>query len=202
MNLTRSFLFLFFWATVCIFAVEPPTDPTEPSVELADKSIESSRKKDSKKDKNLKTAFITAKLCDGRQVTGNIEYEKEEIFFQHTKDGIKYDKKLRITEIRQIKILSWELKKGKKTKEGTTYQTSPSKVQIQNTNAETFLVKGLQDTEFLNLSISNQNGIAKLYTFWVDLQYENGNWFSKLSPVSNQEREDCYVDVIRTIQFN
>ena len=153
MNLARRFLVVIFLSAVCVFAVEPPTDPTEPLVELADKSIEPSRKKDSKKDKNLKTAFIT-------------------------KDGIKYDKKLRITGIKQIKILSWELKKGKKTKEGTTYQTSPSRVQIQNTNAETFLVKGLQDTEFLNLSISNQNGIAKLYTFWVDLQYENGNWFS------------------------
>lgn len=202
MNWARSFLFLFFLSVVCVFAVEPPNDPIEPSLELADKSIESSRKKDSKKEKNLKTASITAKLCDGRQITGNIEYEKEEIFFQHSKDGIKYDKKLRITEIKQIRILSWELKKGKKTKEGTTYQTSPSKVQITNVNAETYLVKGLHDTEFLNLSISNQNGIAKLYTYWVDLQYENGNWYSKLSPISGQEREDCYIDVIRMIQFN
>lgn len=191
------FFSLFSYST---FAVEPPKEPTLPSVELADKM--EAPKKDSKKDKNIKTASVTAKLCDGRQVTGNIEYEKEEIFFQHLKDGIKYDKKMRITEIKQIKILSWDLKKGKKVKDGTTYQVLPAKVQITSASAENFIVKGLQETEFQNLNISNQNGIAKLYTFWFDLQYENGSWFSKLSSISGTEREDCHVDVIRTIQFN
>lgn len=183
-----------------LLAVEPPKEPTLPSVELAEK-VETP-KKDSKKDKNIKTASVTVKLCDGRQVTGNIEYEKEEIFFQHLKDGIKYDKKMRITEIKQIKVLSWELKKGKKVKDGTTYQALPTKVQITSASAENFIVKGLPETEFQNLNISNQNGIAKLYTFWFDLQYENGYWFSKLSSISGTEREDCHADVIRTIQFN
>ena len=183
-----------------ILPVEPPKEPTVPSVELADKV--DTPKKDSKKDKNTKSASVTVKLCDGRQVVGNIEYEKDEIFFQHLKDGIKYDKKMRITEIKQLKVLSWELKKGKKVKDGTTFQVSPSKVQITNNSAENFILKGLQDTEFLNLNVSNQNGIAKLYTFWLDLQYENGTWFSKLPTVNGIEREDCYADVIRIIQFN
>jgi hypothetical protein len=183
-----------------LFAVEPPKEPTLPSVELAEKV--DAPKKDSKKDKSVKTISVTAKLCDSRQVTGNIDYEKEEIFFQHIKDGIKYDKKMRITEIKQIKIVSWELKKGKKVKDGITYQALPAKVQITTVSAENFIVKGLQETEFQNLNISNQNGVAKLYTFWFDLQYENGSWFSKLSSISGTEREDCHVDVIRTIQFN
>ncbi|MBK7058109.1 MAG: hypothetical protein KBF99_04535 [Leptospiraceae bacterium] len=183
-----------------ILSVEPPKEPTAPSVELADKV--DTPKKDSKKDKNTKSASVTVKLCDGRQVAGNIEYEKDEIFFQHLKDGIKYDKKMRIMEIKQLKVLSWELKKGKKVKDGTTFQISPSKVQITNNSAENFILKGLQDTEFLNLNVSNQNGIAKLYTFWLDLQYENGTWFSKLSTVNGIEREDCHADVIRVIQFN
>lgn len=204
-RLTRFFI-VCFCALVAIFpypsilSLDPPVEPIPPNVELADKKEIS--KKDSKKEKNLKSTSIIAKLCDGRQVAGNIEYEKEELFFQHTKEGIKYDKKLRITDIKQIKIQSWELKKGKKVKDGTAYQAFPAKVLITNSSGENFLVKGLQDTEFLNLNVSNQNGVAKLYTYWLDLLYDNGSWYSKLSTISGQEREDCYPDVIRTIQFN
>lgn len=193
-------LYFVFLSANSILPIEPPKEPALPVVELADKVNAS--KKETKKDKNVKTASVTVKLCDSRQVTGNIEYEKEEIFFQHTKDGIKYDKKLRITEIKQIRVMSWEFKKGKKVKDGTTYQVMPSKVQISTESSENFIVKGLQDTEFLNLNISNQNGNAKLYTFWLDLQYENGSWFSKLPSISANEREDCFADVIRTLQFN
>jgi hypothetical protein len=189
-----------FFLTNSLIAIEPPKDPVVPTVELVEKP--STHKKESKKEKNLKTAAVTVKLCDGRQVSGNIEYEKEDILFQHIKDGIKYDKKIRVTEIKQIKILSWELKKGKKVKDGITYKTSPLKVQITNNDAENFQMKGLQDTEFLNLNVSNENGIAKLYTFWLDLQYDSGAWFSKLGSVSGTEREDCHADVIRVIQFN
>ncbi len=194
------YLGLVVFAVNSILPIEPPKEPIPPTVELAEK-VDSPRK-DSKKEKNVKTASVTVKLCDGRQVTGSIEYEKEEILFQHLRDGIKYDKKMRITEIKQIKILSWDLKKGKKVSDGITYRASPAKVQITNASVENFILKGLQDTEFQNLNISNQNGIAKLYTFWFDLQYENGSWFSKLSSISGSEREDCHADVIRTIQFN
>lgn len=201
-QLTFSVLVTFIlFQTSSIYSTEPPKEPIPPTVELMDKPSESSSK-DHKKEKNLKTAAVTVKLCDGRQVNGTIEYEKEIIFFQHIKDGIKYDKQMRITEIKQIKILSWELKKGKKVKDGYTYQTSPLKVQITGANAENFQIKGLQDTEFLNLKVSNQNGIAKLYTYWMDLQYTNGSWYSKLSTISGTERDDCHSDVIRVIQFN
>ena len=49
-----------------ILSVEPPKEPTVPSVELADKV--DTPKKDSKRDKNTKSASVTVKLCDGRQV--------------------------------------------------------------------------------------------------------------------------------------
>ncbi|HMV41601.1 MAG TPA: hypothetical protein PK079_01615 [Leptospiraceae bacterium] len=194
------FISFFFISFISLYAVEPPNEPTPPTVDLADKT--SPVKKDSKKDKPKKTQAVTVKLCDGRQVSGNIEYEKEEIFFQHLKEGIKYDKKMQITEIKQIKILSWDGKKGKKVKDGITYQFNPSKVQITSLSSESFIIKGLADTEFQNLNISNQNGIAKLFSFWVDLQYESGNWYSKLPAINGTEREDCHSDVIRIIQFN
>lgn len=191
---------LFFIFVFSIQSVEPPEEPTLPTVELADKSNTS--KKESKKSKTKKIQAVTVKLCDGRQVTGNIEYEQDEIFFQHNKDGIKYDKRMQVTEIKQIKIFSWESKKGKKAKDGFTYQFNPSKVQITNLNSENFIIKGLSDTEFQNLNLTNQNGIAKLFTFWVDLQYDNGTWYSKLPLMSGTEREECHSDVVRTIQFN
>ena len=169
-----------------VLAIDTPKDPIPPVVESVDK----------------KDPSISVKLCDGRFVEGNIDYEKEEIFFHHIKEGIKYEKKLKVTDIKQIKIQSWELRKGKKIKDGTAYQVYPQKIQITTTAGENFSVKGLQDTEFLNLNVANQNGIAKLYTYWLDLLYDNGSWYSKLSSVSGQEREDCHSDVIRVIQFN
>ena len=66
--------------------IEPtnPITPTPPSITEPPK----------KEKKGKKQIDILLKLCDGREVNGRIEYNKEELIFQHEKEGIKYTKKI------------------------------------------------------------------------------------------------------------
>jgi hypothetical protein len=190
----RKSIFLFLFC-ISLFSIDVPKDPTPPSL------VEEETKKDSKKEKKTHTVSVQVKLCDGRQLSGSVEYEKEELNIKHTKDGIQYEKKIRVSELRQIKIYSWTLKKQKKNKEGTLFEAKPDKVMIQGMGEEKFYIQGLGQTEFASLKLNNQNGIAKLFSYWSDLQYANGNWYSKLSQTNSSEREDCHPDVIRSILF-
>ncbi|MCX8000125.1 MAG: hypothetical protein N3A69_14425 [Leptospiraceae bacterium] len=56
--------------------------------------------------------------------------------------------------------------------------------------------------EFQKLSIQNENGTANLYTYWVDLQYHNGKWFTGLSQPKQNIQEECLADVIKMIEMN
>ena len=185
-------LFLFY---TILYSIETPKEPTPPSI------VEDDIKKDSKKEKKIHTVSVQVKLCDGRQLSGSVEYEKEELNIKHTKDGIQYEKKIRVSDLRQIKIYSWNLKKVKKNKEGTLFEVKPDKVMVQGIGEEKFFIQGLSQTEFASLKLNNQNGIAKLFSYWSDLQYTNGSWYSKLSQTNSLEREDCHPDVIRSILF-
>lgn len=175
-----------------------PENPKEPILQNTENPFENKKKEKA----NKKTINITLKLCDGRQVSGVTSYEKEEMAFTHIKDGISYEKKLKLSEIRSLRILTWEFKKNKKTKEGQTYQMLPFTVQITATDGETFNLRGFNFPSLMQISLNNQNGIARLYAYWMDLQYDDGHWFSSLSPKKGNEREDCHPDVIRQFQFS
>jgi small nuclear ribonucleoprotein (snRNP)-like protein len=190
-----KYLLLFLYFVAQVFAVDSPMEPTPPSLANPESKAES------KKEKRKNNFNVLVKLCDGRQVSGKIEIEKEELNIKHQKDGILYEKKANVSEIKQIKISSWSFKKIKKSKDGTIFEMVPEKVFLTLQGGERIQIKALSSTEFMSLVITNANGITKLFSFWTDLQYENGNWFSKLSTSSNSDREDCHPDVIRTINF-
>lgn len=176
-----------------LFALDTPKDPTPPS--LAEEKVEQ------KKNKKIHIASVSVKLCDGRKIQGQIEYENEELNIKHLKHGIKYEKKIFIKDLKQFKILTWSLKKQKKVKEGNIYTLIPKQVVLNTSNEENIRISSLEETEFQILKLTNLNGKTKLYTYWNDLLYPNGNWFSKLSTTSESEREDCFPDVIRQVDF-
>jgi hypothetical protein len=182
-----------------LYAIDTPTEPAPPSMPFEDSK--GTKKKEAKKDVKPKKANVQVKLCDGREVSGSIEYTKEEIALSHSKDGIKYEKKIEISELRQITINSWEAVKQKKIKEGTTFNLNPSDVTITLKDGESFVIQGLKQTEFLTLSLKNRNGTAYLFSYWMDLQFENGKWHSKIPISKSGIREECHPDIWRTLKF-
>ncbi len=177
-----------------IYSLDTPKEPSLPS--LAEEKV------DSKKDKKKHTTSVQVKLCDGRKIIGTIEYENEELNIKHLKNGIKYEKKIFLKDLKSFKIITWGLKKQKKVKEGTIYSLIPKQVVLNTENEENIRISSLEETEFQILKLTNSNGKTRLYTFWNDLLYPNGNWFSKLGAISDIEREDCFPDVVRQVDFD
>ncbi len=185
-----------------LLAVDIPKDPVPPV--LQDTTVEkkdSSEKSKDKKKKEKRSVSISAVLCDGREVSGKIETEKDELNLSHKSDGILYEKKVSFDELKQIYIKTWRAEKKKKEKDGFTYQFTPSQITVSGKSGDTWNINSLKGTDLSSLSVKNRNGTAKLYSFWIDLQYENGKWFSKLPGFSGNEREDCHPDAFRSIRF-
>lgn len=190
---------LFFIFSFCLFAQNPPSEPKLPTV--SDPASKENEKAKSNPKKNLYKVSLTLKLCDGRIVSGEFEYEKNEVNLHHVKDGIKYQKNIFISDIKKILIHSWIGKKLKKTIEGWTYSFEPEDVTIY-LKKDFYKMKGMPSSEFQKLSIQNENGTAILYTYWRDLHFGNGKWFTGLSSPKQGIREECHPDVIKTIEFN
>jgi hypothetical protein len=174
--------------------VSEPTNPTPPTL-----SSSSDSPKKEKKGKKQLDVFI--KLCDGREVKGRMDYQKEELFFQHEKEGIKYTKKVQMQTIRQIYFLNYTSKQIKKAKDGTAFQFDPGEIEISLKDNEIFKISNLSTNDFQKIEIQNSNGTTILYTYWIDLLYDSGKWYSKLPSIKGNLREDCHPDVIKMIRI-
>ena len=189
------YLFLLF-LNLNIFSVEPPIEPTPPVIQNQQVEQVNTNKK------GKRTVSLVLKLCDGREIIGKTEFTKDEIVFRHERDGINYTKKILLSNIKQIFIKNFSPKLQKKSSNGTTFQFDPGEIEITSHNDEIYKIFGFPGTEFQKISLNNNNGSTTLYTYWIDLQYDNGKWFSKLPTFKNQNREECHPDVVRTIKFD
>jgi hypothetical protein len=183
-----------------VFSQESPREPELPEIkeEVPEKKEE---KRQEAKKKGKSQINLSLKLCDGRSVKGSFEYEKEELNLKHLKDGIFYEKTLKVSELRKIFIHSWEGVKLKKNKEGFAYKFEPRDISLFTMDGAKYKIRGMIFGEFSKLILKNQNGTATLYSYWMDLRYENGKWYTGLPIFKGNEREDCHSDVVRIIQF-
>ncbi|TGL22368.1 hypothetical protein EHQ46_06545 [Leptospira yanagawae] len=198
---------LFLWlGTLCFFspAFGEPRIPKEPNLPTMpnDESKEPRNARGEKESAESKVLNVT--LCDGRTVRGESTSGSQTIHFEHTKDGILYKKKLNVNELDSIKIDSWEFKLKREEKKGTTYEVLPKKIRIRTKNGEVFYKEtGLSDLKLLNIEIKNNNGETTVFTYWVDLKFPDGKWYSGL-PMTKSDvsfREDCLKDVVKMIEW-
>ncbi|MDZ4725512.1 MAG: hypothetical protein SH817_05115 [Leptospira sp.] len=199
----RVFLILFTLSLPTFLYADPklPKDPTLPQMPVEEKKDERDARGEIRE---KRTNVQTLTLCDGRTIRGEGEVLGEGFTLVHTKDGIEYRKKLKWEEIESIKIDSWELKQKKEEKKGISFEAFPKKVRIRTRNGEVFYKDtGLADLKLLNLSIKNNNGSANVFSYWIDLRYTNGSWFSGLPQMKGESlvREDCFKDVVRMIEW-
>lgn len=178
-----------------------PKEPNLPSIP----NEESKEPRNARGDKDSgDPKALNLTLCDGRTVRGESTSGSQTMFFEHTKDGILYKKKLTIAELDSIKIDSWELKLKREEKKGTTYEVIPKKIRIRTKNGEVFYKEtGVSDLKLLNIEIKNNNGETTLFTYWVDLKFPDGKWYSGLPATKSDPltREDCLKDVVRLIEW-
>ncbi len=200
LNQNRLFLILLITFSFPLWA-DPklPKEPLSPGFPGEEKKEDRDARGDTKR-----SVVQTLTLCDGRTVRGETEGLGTGISFQHLRDGIEYKKTLKWEEVESVRIDSWELKQKKEEKKGISYEALPKKVRIRTRSGETFYKEtGLSDLKLLNLVIQNQNGTANLFTYWIDLKFENGAWYSGLPALKKEGlvREDCLKDVVRMIEW-
>ena len=202
----RFFYLFIFILSISLQSQKLPTSPKEPTQPVLGTDNLDSRGEpdDSNKGKETKKRQITVNLCDGRKVSGNWAEKNTDIEFTHVREGIRYKKSLKTSEIQSVRLISWKADPNKQEKEGMSYKMLPSKVRIQIKSGEHFEKdKGLEGTEYSIITVENKNGSATLYTLWMDLLYKDESWYSKLDKFDIKlERTDCHPDVIREIQFD
>lgn len=198
---------LFLYLGVLAFfspAFGQPRIPKEPSLpSVPNEEVKETRNARGDKDSG-EPRVINLTLCDGRTVRGESSSGSQSIFFEHTKDGILYKKKLTVSELDSLKIDSWELKSKREEKKGVTYEVLPKKIRIRTKNGEVFYKEtGVADLKLLNIEIKNNNGETTLFTYWVDLKFPDGKWYSGLPTTKGDQsfREDCLKDVVRMIEW-
>lgn len=198
---------LFLWFGTLGFlspAFGEPRIPKEPSLPSLP-SEETKEPRNARGDKDSgEPKVLNLTLCDGRTVRGESSSGSQSIFFEHTKDGILYKKKLNVNELDSIKMDTWELKLKREEKKGTTYDVVPKKIRIRTKNGEVFYKEtGVSDLKLLNIEIKNNNGETTLFTYWVDLKFPDGKWYSGLPATKGDPlvREDCLKDVVRMIEW-
>ncbi len=177
-------------------AISEPSNPITPNIT---NFSENTTKKDKKGKKQIN---ILARLCDGREVNGRTEITRDELIFQHEREGIKYTKKVLVQNIKQIYIINFSSKSLKKNKDGTTYQFDPGEVEITFKDNDTIKIFGLSTPDFHRIELQNNNGTTILYSYWIDLQFDNGKWYSKLPIYKGNHRDDCHNDVVRMLRFD
>lgn len=198
---------LFLWFGTLGFlspAFGEPRIPKEPSLPSLP-SEETKEPRNARGDKDSgEPKVLNLTLCDGRTVRGESTSGSQSILFEHTKDGILYKKKLNVNELDSIKMDTWELKLKREEKKGTTYEVVPKKIRIRTKNGEVFYKEtGVSDLKLLNIEIKNNNGETTLFTYWVDLKFPDGKWYSGLPATKGDPlvREDCLKDVVRMIEW-
>ncbi|EMY70825.1 hypothetical protein [Leptospira vanthielii] len=178
-----------------------PKEPNLPSLPME----ESKEPRNARGEKDsTEPRVINLTLCDGRTVRGESSSGSQSMSFEHSKDGILYKKKLTVSELDSVRIDSWELKQKREEKKGITYEVVPKKIRIRTRNGEVFYKEtGVSDLKLLNIEIKNNNGETTLFSYWVDLKYPDGKWYSGLPMIKQDQgtREDCLKDVVKMVEW-
>lgn len=198
-NLNCNILIVIFLAAR-IFSIDEPKSPNLPL-----DPDETSSDRDVRGEKNSKEDMVyslSVRLCDGREIIGKWQSHANEFSFTHIKNRVMYAKSLKVKNIASINIVSWKLVKLKEKTDGAPYQLIPESIKIITRDGDEYLKNSLKGSEFLELSIENKNGSAKLFSYWLDFLSKDSKWHSGLPHTEGDIRMDCHPDVIRQITFN
>lgn len=197
---SRIWLLLFLFSFGSIFGqrVPLPKEPSLPQEPGLDARGDVQTGNLSSKPEGVK---IKAYFCDGRTIQGVWRSAPKEFSFKHKRDNIQYSKTLKFEDVSKILIKTWKLQQGKPNPQGTPFKAEPWEVHYKTKTNETFERFGDIRKDFSEIKIENELGEANLYFYWMDLQYEDKTWYSKLPKMEGDIRKECHPDVLVGIEF-
>ncbi len=146
---------------------------------------------------------VTLIMGDKRQVTGFVRFKAPEILsLEHEKNGIRYMKKVRVTDIASIEIRRWIAQEVGKNKKGIIFDIVPAEYQLSLVNGSQLDINGEIFPFLKTLDIENSNGKARFFTYWKDLLLEDGSWYTGIGGPRNGYRITPHGEVIQRIDLN
>ena len=141
-------------------------------------------------------------LGDGRVLEGRIAFRAPEtVTVRHKKDGVLYEKVVRLDNVRALDFRQWKGTPGKQRTGGRLFQFDVSKFTLVLED-DTEL---LQDSDVFafwkRFTLENRYGEVALFTYWLDLRKEDGSWHTGMSGPKNGFRVVCHGDVVKKIEF-
>ena len=183
-----------------------PNKPKEPILYVPNdsnpkKEKELPKKKEANKIKKKLELKVKLFFCSKKSLEGNWNVEFEHFSFKHIHNQIHYHKNLALKDIKKIIFLNWKAKKIKNREEGTQYEFIPYSIEIFSNDNVKFNIKSDNLENFLNFNIKNKYGTTTQFSYWIDIEYKDKNWFSKLPIINKKSTNQCFNNVIKQIDF-
>ena len=167
-------------------SVRPKPKPSAPKKQSSDKEF---------------VLKIEVSLGDSRSLAGELPLRAPEKFqVEHIKDGIRYQKEIRLSDIDAIEIRRWSGKLLAQKKDGTLYEFVPDRIFVRLKDGYTMIAIGNVFSFIRQFPVYNSNGRVYVFSYWRDLQKKDGTWFTGLrGPILG--RRVPHKDVVHRIQF-
>lgn len=144
--------------------------------------------------------FLQVVLGDGRTATGKTTVRAPDSFIvEHINSGIRYEKKLTLNDIKEIRITRWKGNMTGENKNGKVYQFDPAEYEIELNDGVVLFREGEMFDFLMQFSLTNKNGMARFFTFWRDLLREDKTWYTGMSGPEGGFRTLPHKDVVRKI---
>lgn len=173
------------------------------------KGDQSKKDKDRRKKGGKEKRLLSLYLCNGESFEAFAVFNLRPLKVRVKKAGIVFTRLLTADDIQEIKILQWQAFAAtkKRSRERTTlqqYYFYPSKYAITDKNQKIIIYK--QNIPSLNkFSISNDNGRAIIYSFFVDywkvLKDGNSYWLNSASTNKNYPEKQGLKEALCKVKF-
>lgn len=178
--------------------------PMDAATKNADQAGEENRGGNEQQGPQLQERRFSVKveLCDGRRVGGNITVRVPEVIsIFHQVDGVRYRKDVKPREIRSIELKRWKGAMVKQRENGWIYRFDADRSVVELHGGRSLIRDGELFPFLSQFVVENPNGTVQLFSYWVDFQNKDGEWYTGIEGPSNGHRVVCHKDVVKRIEF-
>jgi hypothetical protein len=142
-------------------------------------------------------------LGDGRTISGKSKFTSPESFiFQHSRDGVQYEKTIKARDVRALHFQKWEPVKVGENKQGDVFRFVVSSFRLELEDGYTMQVNNGLPAFWQSFYVENDNGRVRFFTYWMDLlKKDDGKWYTGMEGPASGPRSFCHSDVIKKIEF-
>ncbi|GEM_PF-2679835 len=169
----RFSIFLFIkLSLVSTHAIQYPVSPGDPEDSFREKETASSNQNS---EENFSSMTIRVTFASGDELSGTARMPSSVIFY-HYRKGLSYKKQLQISEIKSIKVISWN---GRIISErdplAKVYEFHPNDVLIQTRDGKEYRTGAI--FPFLRkVPLSTDDGDTVVFSYFADSYSEKNGW--------------------------